>query len=157
MTLEPLLRRVDRFAGGRHRDHRVAPSDDPRAARALRAVAWILAGCTALGVATVGVALVLAADGEAPGFVVWMRCLVLLGITASLFYFLWRARLGWYWAFRRLQLFTRVFPIVAVVLALIPGLFPGWVIAEQLIFAGLLIAAQALLFSRPVRAAFPAP
>ncbi|WP_029150529.1 hypothetical protein [Microbacterium indicum] len=157
MTLETLLRRVDRLAGGSLRDIRVPRVADPRAALALRWVAWIFVGCLALGVATITIALVLTVEGSAPSLVVWMRCLVLFAITASLFYFLWRAQLGWYWAFRRLQLFTRIFPVVAIVLALIPGLFPVWVIAEQLLFGVLLIAAQVLLVSRPVREAFPKP
>ena len=92
-----------------------------------------------------------------PFFAVWMRCLVVLAITTTLFYFLWRARAGWYWAFRRLQLFSRIFPIVALVLAAIPGLYPFWVVTEQILFAILLIGVSDYLQSDPVRAAFPKP
>ena len=70
---------------------------------------------------------------------------------------LWRARAGWYWAFRRLQLFSRIFPIVALVLAAIPGLYPFWVVTEQILFAILLIGVSDYLQSDAVRAAFPKP
>ena len=86
-----------------------------------------------------------------------MRCLVVLAITTTLFYFLWRARAGWYWAFRRLQLFSRIFPIVALVLAAIPGLYPFWVVTEQILFAILLIGVSDYLQSDAVRAAYPKP
>ena len=81
----------------------------------------------------------------------------LLAITTTLFYFLWRARAGWYWAFRRLQLFSRIFPIVALVLAAIPGLYPFWVVTEQILFAILLIGVSDYLQSDVVRAAYPKP
>jgi len=96
-------------------------------------------------------------NGDDVGFAVWMRCLVVLAITTTLFYFLWRAHAGWYWAFRRLQLFSRIFPIVALVLAAIPGLYPFWVVTEQILFAILLIGVSDYLQSDPVRAAFPKP
>ena len=157
MSFEPLFRRVDRLAGGRQHDYRVPRSDDPRVARAFRWIAWILIACTALGIASVVFAVVLTAQGEIVGFAVWMRCLVVLGITATLFYFLWRARLGWYWAFRRLQLFSRIFPVVALVLAAIPGLYPVWVVTEQIAFSLLLIGVSDFLLSDPLREAYPKP
>lgn len=157
MSLEPLFRRVDRLAGGRQSEYRVPASADPRVARAFRWIAWILFACTALGVASVAFAVALTAAGDHVGFAVWMRCLVVLGITATLFYFLWRARLGWFWAFRRLQLFSRIFPVVALVLAAIPGLYPVWVVTEQIAFALLLIGVSDFLLSDPMRAAFPKP
>jgi hypothetical protein len=147
MQFEPALRRLDRIAGGRHADHRVAVSDDPRVVRAFRSVTVLLAVGFVLGIATVVVALV----------AVWMRCLVVLAITTTLFYFLWRARAGWYWAFRRLQLFSRIFPIVALVLAAIPGLYPFWVVTEQILFAVLLIGVSDYLQSDVMRAAYPKP
>jgi len=157
MQLEPALRRLDRLAGGRQADHRVAVPDDPRVSRAFRSVALLLAIGFVLGVATVAVALVMTLDGADVGFAVWMRCLVVLAITTTLFYFLWRARVGWYWAFRRLQLFSRIFPIVALVLAAIPGLYPFWVVSEQILFAILLIGVSDYLQSDAVRAAYPKP
>lgn len=157
MPLEPLLRRLDRIAGGRSADHRVAASDDPRVARAFRAITILLVVCFALGIATVVTAFVLTLQGADVGFAVWMRCLVVLGITTTLFYFLWRARAGWYWAFRRLQLFSRIFPVIALVLAAIPGLYPLWVITEQILFALLLIGVSDYLQSDALRAAFPKP
>lgn len=157
MELEPLLRRLDRLAGGRSADHRVTQSDDPRVHRAFRAITILLVSCFVLGIGTVVTALALTVRGVDVGFAVWMRCLVVLGITATLFYFLWRARAGWYWAFRRLQLFSRIFPVVALVLAAIPGLYPFWVVTEQIVFALLLIGVSDYLQSDPLRAAFPKP
>ncbi|OZD55435.1 hypothetical protein CH252_06075 [Rhodococcus sp. 06-1477-1B] len=157
MQLEPALRRLDRIAGGRQADHRVTVSDDPKVHRAFRAITLLLAAGFVLGVATVAIALVMTMNGDDVGFAVWMRCLVVLGITTTLFYFLWRARVGWYWAFRRLQLFSRIFPVVALVLAAIPGLYPFWVVTEQILFAILLIGVSDYLQSDAVRAAYPKP
>lgn len=157
MQLEPALRRLDRIAGGRKADHRVAASDDPKVRRAFRAMTLILAVGFVLGVATVIVALWMTANGDDVGFAVWMRCLVVLAITTTLFYFLWRAHAGWYWAFRRLQLFSRIFPVVALVLAAIPGLYPFWVVTEQILFALLLIGVSDYLQSDAMRAAYPKP
>lgn len=157
MQLEPALRRLDRIAGGRQADHRVAVSTDPKVHRAFRAITLLLVVGFVLGVATVAVAFVMTLNGEDVGFAVWMRCLVVLAITTTLFYFLWRARAGWYWAFRRLQLFSRIFPIVALVLAAIPGLYPFWVVTEQILFAILLIGVSDYLLSDAVRAAYPKP
>lgn len=157
MQLEPALRRLDRIAGGRQADHRVATSDDPKVRRAFRAMTVLLAVGFVLGVATVVVALWMSSTGQDVGFAVWMRCLVVLGITTTLFYFLWRAHAGWYWAFRRLQLFSRIFPVVALVLAAIPGLYPFWVVTEQILFALLLIGVSDYLQSDAMRAAYPKP
>ncbi|KQT74392.1 hypothetical protein [Microbacterium sp. Leaf436] len=157
MQFEPALRRLDRIAGGRHADHRVAVSADPRVVRSFRSVTVLLAIGFVLGIATVVVALVMTLNGADVGFAVWMRCLVVLAITTTLFYFLWRARAGWYWAFRRLQLFSRIFPIVALVLAAIPGLYPFWVVTEQILFAVLLIGVSDYLQSDVMRAAYPKP
>lgn len=157
MQFEPALRRLDRIAGGRHADHRVAVSDDPRVVRAFRSVTVLLAIGFVLGIATVVVALVMTLDGVDVGLAGWMRCLVVLAITTTLFYFLWRARAGWYWAFRRLQLFGRIFPIVTLVLAAIPGLYPFWVVTEQILFAVLLIGVSDYLQSDVMRAAYPKP
>lgn len=157
MQIEPALRRLDRVAGGRQADHRVKVSDDPKVRRAFRAMTLLLALGFVLGVATVVIALVMTLNGDDVGFAVWMRCLVVLAITTTLFYFLWRAHSGWYWAFRRLQLFSRIFPVVALVLAAIPGLYPFWVVTEQILFAILLIGVSDYLQSDAVRAAYPKP
>ncbi|MDQ1204511.1 hypothetical protein [Microbacterium sp. SORGH_AS_0862] len=155
--METFLLRIDRLAGGRMAGYRVDSPDDPRVSRAFRAITILLVACFLLGIATVATSAWLTASGEDVGFAVWMRCLVVLGITTTLFYFLWRARAGWYWAVRRLQLFSRIFPIVALVLAAIPGLYPWWVISEQIVFAILLIGVSDYLQSDYLRAAYPKP
>lgn len=109
------------------------------------------------GAATVAAAGALTLIGDSVSALVWLRCLVLFAISVSLFYFLWRAAIGWYWAYQRLLLFSRVFPFIAVVLAFVPGVFPWWVIAEQLAFAALLVAAQFMLSSPAAKRAFPKP
>ena len=157
MDIERVLMRVDRIAGGRQAGRRVALPFEPRVRRAFRAATWLLIGCLALGLGSVAAASVLTATGSEVSPAVWMRCLVVLGITATLFYFLWRAQLGWYWALRRLQLFSRIFPVVALSLAAIPGLYPLWVIGEQILFAVLLIGVSDYLHGDAVRRAFPKP
>lgn len=157
MRLESLFRVVDRLAGGRDRNHRVLGASHDAARRGLTIVAAILVICTLLGAGTVVAVVWLHLTGHAVTLPVWIRGLVILAITASLFYFLWRAWLGWYWAFRRLQLFTRIFPAVALALSAIPGFFPVWMIVEQLVFAALLIVAAVLLSTTAMRQAFPKP
>lgn len=157
MDIEPGLQRLDRIAGGWLAGRRVPLPLDAKLRHAFSAVTWLLAACLALGAATVVTASVLATSGAEVTFAVWMRCLVVLGITATLFYFLARARRGWYWALRRLQLFSHIFPVVALALAAIPGLYPLWVIGEQILFAVVLIGVSDYLHTDAIRRAFPKP
>lgn len=155
--LESLFRLIDRIGGGRDWEHEVPGAAVPAARRRLVAVCAILAFCLLLGAGTVVAVFWMFLHGAEITLPVWIRGLVILGITASLFYFVWRAWIGKYWAFRRLQLFTRVFPVIALALSAVPGLFPLWMIVEQLVFAALLIVAAFLLSAAPMRAAFPRP
>jgi hypothetical protein len=103
------------------------------------------------------VAVVLFLNGDTVSPAVWLRCVVVLGITVTLFYFAWRAQRGYYWAYSRLRLFSKIFPVVALVLAAIPGLYPLWVVTEQIIFSLILIGISDYLSSDYMRAAYPKP
>lgn len=155
--LESLVRRVERLAGGRHASYVVPAADAPAVRRVFRVVTVLLVVAATLGVGAVVVAVVLAGDGASVPAAVWLRTVVVLGITATLFGFLWRARLGYWWALRRLQLFSLVFPLVAVGLASIPGLYPAWLVVEQIVFAAVLAGVAVALRTRPIRDAFPRP
>ena len=155
--LESFFLLIDRLGGGRDWQHEVPGAAVPAARRGLIAVSWVLAVCLLLGVGTVVAVFWMFLHGAEITLPVWIRGLVIAGITASLFYFVWRAWIGKYWAFRRLQLFTRVFPIVALGLSAIPHFFPGWMIIEQLVFAALLIVAAVILSTPAMREAFPKP
>lgn len=159
MNLESLLRRVDRLAGGRHADYTVPPASeqDPKIRRAFAAIAWLLTAEFLLGLAAVVVAVVLFFHRVDVSPAVWLRCVVVLGITVTLFYFAWRAQRGYYWAYSRLRLFSKIFPVVALVLAAIPGLYPLWVVTEQIIFSLILIGISDYLSSDYMRAAYPKP
>lgn len=89
----------------------------------------------------------------------WWRLLVIFAIAATLFYFWFRAQAGWWWAYSRLRLFSVVFPVIAVSTCLIPGLYPGWMIIEQLVFSALVLICFVLLSQPEVRSAYrkPAP
>ena len=100
-TLEPLFRRLDRLAGGRHAAHRIP--------------------------------------------------------EATLFYLRWRARLGWWWAYSRLSLFAIVFPVVAIATCLVPGLYPRWMVTEQVAFSGVLLLIRWILTRPVVKAAYRRP
>lgn len=156
MTWESLFARVDRIAGGRHWAVRVgdAVRTDPRVVRTFRAVGWLLVVELLLGSGAVGEAVEVTATGGDLSRVVWWRLLVILGIASTLFYFLLRARAGWYWAYSRLRLFSIVFPVIAVTTCLIPGLYPGWMIAEQLLFSVVLLVIWWLLSRDPVRSGY---
>ena len=157
--LEPTFRLVDRVAGGRHAGVVAAPEAvaHPRIRKAFARVAWLLALELALGAAAVAIAVGLALHGASVTLPVWMRTIVVLGITATLFYFTWRASRGWYWAYQRLLLFTRIFPVITLVLAAIPHLYPGWIITEQIVFSLILLGIGAYLGSAQLREVFPRP
>jgi hypothetical protein len=151
--------RLDRIAGGRSWSHRVAESDRTSDAvcSAFRRVRVLLGIETAVGVAALVLAVVLASRGVSVPLAVWIRATAVLLITLSLFVFAWRAQLGWWWAYSRLSLFSVVFPAVTIVLALIPGLYPAWMIIEQVIFAGLMLGVAVLLRSAAMRATYRKP
>ncbi|GAB3807553.1 hypothetical protein GCM10028798_32310 [Humibacter antri] len=156
---EPLFRRLDRLAGGRQADVRI---DDellthPRTRRAFVAITWLLVLEFAIGIAAVVVALVLAEGGIPVEWSVWMRTVVVLGMTATLFYFAWRASLGYYWGYSRLRLFSKIFPVITLVLAAIPGLYPLWMVTEQIVFSLILIGVADYLDSDHMRSVFPRP
>lgn len=157
--LEPTFRRLDRVAGGRHAGV-VAPHEavtHPRTRTAFARVAWLLGVELLLGIGAVGVAAWLALHGESVTLPVWTRTIVVLGITTTLFYFTWRASRGWYWAYQRLLLFTRIFPLVTLVLAAIPHLYPAWMITEQIVFSLVLLGIAYYLGSAQLREVFPRP
>ncbi|MDP5228280.1 MULTISPECIES: hypothetical protein [Arthrobacter] len=159
MSLESLLLRLDRLAGGRQAGVLIAEQHrlHPKTKRAFSWVMWLLVLEFILGFGAVAVALVLAGSGEAVPFAVWMRTVVVLGMTATLFYFAWRATKGWYWAYQRLRLFAQIFPVVTLVIAAIPGLYPLWMVTEQIVFSIVMIGIGDFLTSDHMRAAFRKP
>lgn len=157
--METLLRRLDRIAGGRHAGY-VVPQDGrehPRTRRAFVVIAWLLVVELVIGLAAVVVAVALALNGVSLPFPVWMRSVVVLGMTVTLFYFAWRAAGGYYWAYSRLRLFAKIFPVVTLVIAAIPGLYPLWMVTEQIVFSLILIGVADYLDSEHMRRAFPKP
>jgi len=150
---------VDRFAGGRQRDLVIREDmrRHPRTVRAFRIIRWLLVAETVVGLGAVAIALGLEGAGHLVPLAVWIRCVGVLGITATLYVFAWRAQLGWYWAYSRLRLFTRIFPVVTLVLCAIPGLYPAWMILEQIVFSAILVGLSAVLYSEHLRETFPAP
>jgi hypothetical protein len=156
MALEPLFLRLDRIAGGRQAGVLISDAGrtHPRTVRAFAWILWLLVAELVLGVGAVVVALVLAADGDSVPFAVWMRTLVVLAMTATLFYFAWRARRGWRWAYLRLRLFAQIFPVITLVMAAIPGLYPVWMVTEQIVFSLIMIGIADFLTSDHMRAVF---
>ena len=167
---EPLLLRLDRIAGGRNAHEKIVESDrdHQRTVRAFRWVFWLLAVELVIGVAAVAIAVVIAVQAgsmAAVPFAVWMRALIVLAMTATLFYFAWRAALGWRWAYQRLRLFAQIFPVITLVMAAIPGLYPAWMVTEQIVFSLIMIGVADFLtsdhmrqvFRKPDRAAGPGP
>jgi hypothetical protein len=157
--LEPVFRALDRVGGGRQADRRIREDlrGHPRTLRAFAGILWILLAEIVIGVAAVVIAIVLDLNGADIGWIVWFRGLVVLAITFTLLYFAWRASLGYYWAYSRLRLFSRIFPVITLVIATIPGLYPYWMLVEQIVFSLLLIGIGDILTSEHMRAAFPKP
>ncbi len=156
MTWESLLRKIDRLAGGRGAGERIAAAElaHAKTRRAFSWIWWLLGAELLLGVGAVATAAILVGSGSSVPVAVWMRTVVVLGMTLTLGYFAWRASLGWRWAYKRLRLFTQIFPVVTLVIAAIPGLYPGWMITEQIVFSLLMIGIGDFLTSDHMRWAF---
>jgi hypothetical protein len=148
---------VDRLAGGRQHD--VVIREDmrshPQTVRAFQGIRRLLVGETLVGLTAIVIALVLTSHGVAVPWAVWFRSTVVLLITLSLYVFAWRAQLGYYWAYSRLRLFSRIFPVVTLVIACIPGLYPFWMVIEQIVFSLLMIGIGDLLTTDHMREVFP--
>lgn len=152
-----LLRKVDRIAaGGRQRDLR-APQELVQATpvqNGFRAIRWILTAEILVGATALVIAFVNLLNGTPDNFAVWMRGVVVLGLTLGLGYFALRAGQGWFWAYSRLRLFSRIFPTVTLVIAAIPGLYPFWMVIEQIVFSLLMIGIGDLATTDAMRTAF---
>lgn len=154
-----LLRRVDRIAAGRRQRDLRAPAglvEDPAARRALRTICWILGAEIVIGATALVITLMDLLGGVHDHPAVWLRGLVVLGLTVSLGYFVHRAGEGWYWAYLRIRLFAWIFPLVTLATAALPGLYPAWMVVEQVVFAALMIGIAVLTSSAPLRTAFAA-
>jgi hypothetical protein len=158
MNVEKVLLEIDRIAGGRHGDHTISEEmrTDPKTRRVFVAVTWLLALEFTIGAAALAIPVLLDMRREVP-WVVWMRLCVVLAMTTTLFYFAWRAQRGYYWAYSRLRLFSKIFPIVALTTAAIPGLYPLWMVTEQIFFALILLGIAEYLSTDHMRAAYPKP
>jgi hypothetical protein len=158
MNVESVLLEIDRIAGGRHGDHTISEEmrTDPRTRHVFVAITWLLGVELVLGAGALVVPVMLGMRDEV-ALMVWMRLLVVLAMTITLFYFAWRAQRGYYWAYSRLRLFSKIFPIVALVTAAIPGLFPLWMVSEQIVFALILLGISEYLSTSHMRVAFAKP
>lgn len=159
MPFEQLFLRLDRIAGGRRAGQAITEDarSHPKTRRAFTWIMWLLVFELVLGLGAVVVALVLAGRGEQVPFAVWMRTLIVLAMTATLFYFAWRASLGWIWAYQRLRLFAQIFPVVTLVIAAIPGLYPAWMVTEQIVFSLVMIGIADFLTSDHMRETYRPP
>ncbi len=159
MDIERIARVLDRIGGGRQASLRVAPParEQRSVRRAFGRVAWLLVLLVLIGAGAVGEAVDLVLAGDRISGFVWWRLVVVFLIATTLFYFLWRARLGWWWAYSRLRLFSIVFPVIAVSTCLIPGLYPAWMVVEQVAFSAVLLLVFWTLTRPSVRTAFRRP
>ncbi len=153
--VEPLLKFLDVVGAGRQARRRGDEEavESGRVRRAFAAVMVLLAVVAAVDFVAAIVAFSLPEVSWLPR----MRSVIVLLITLSLFYFVWRSSAGYWWAYSRLRLFSIVFPVVTAVLALIPGLYPTWMTVEQLAVCVVLVAVAVILFSAPLRQAYPRP
>ncbi len=156
MDIEPVARTLDKIAGGRHSADRVpeAVHTDPRTKRSFRVVGWLLVVVLVLGASAVGEAVLKTRQGVHESWIIWWRLVVIFLIATTLFYFLWRAAAGLWWAYSRLRLFSIVFPVVAIGTCLVPGLYPGWMIAEQVAFSLVLLVVWRVLSATHLREGF---
>jgi hypothetical protein len=158
MNVEKVLLEIDRIAGGRHGDRTISEEmrTDPKTRHVFVAVTFLLAIEFVIGAGALVIPVMLGMRHEVP-WVVWMRLGIVLAMTTTLFYFAWRAQRGYYWAYSRLRLFSKIFPIVALVTAAIPGLYPVWMVTEQIFFALILLGIAEYLSTDHMRTAFAKP
>jgi hypothetical protein len=156
MKAESVMLRIDRVAGGRKAALRIPDEvrTEPATRRALLVVSGCLVGELVIAAAAVAFAVAITDTGGSVPGIVWYRLVVILGLTSTLFYFVWRAWLGWVWAYTRLRLFSIVFPVIALGTSAIPGLYPPWMIVEQVLFSLVLVAVAVVLWRPQVRAAY---
>jgi len=157
MNVESVLREIDRIAGGRHADHTIDEEmrTDPKTRRVFLVITWLLVVELVMGTGALVVPVLLQLR-DVP-LIVWMRLLVVLAMTTTLFYFAWRAQRGYYWAYSRLRLFSKIFPVVALVTASIPGLYPLWMVSEQIVFSLVLLGIAEYLSTDHMREAYAKP
>ena len=158
MNVESLLLEIDHLAGGRHGDHTISEEmrTDPRTRKVFVVVTALLVVELVLGASALVVPVLLGKRQEVP-WIVWMRLIVVLFMTITLFYFAWRAQRGYWWAYSRLRLFSKIFPIVALTTAAIPHLYPVWMVTEQIFFALILLGIAEYLSTDHMRAAYAKP
>lgn len=159
MSKENLFAKIDRIAGG-SKAGLIVPAEGLAHPKTKRAFAWItglLAFELVLGVGAVVVAVIIAGNCEPVPFAVWMRTVVVLAMTATLFYFFWRSTKGYYWGYQRLRLFAQIFPVITLVMAAIPGLYPIWMITEQIVFSLIMIGVGDFLTGDHMREVFRKP
>lgn len=159
MNVESVLLEIDHFAGGRHADHTISPEmrSDPKTRRVFVAITWLLVAELVIGTGALAVPVALHLRGDDVPLVIWMRLAVVLAMTTTLFYFAWRAQRGYYWAYSRLRLFSKIFPVIALVTAAIPGLYPLWMVSEQIVFSLILLGICDYLSTDHMRLAYAKP
>lgn len=157
--MENLFAKIDRIAGGKKAGILVPPRglELPKTERAFAWITWLLVFELVLGFGAVVYAIIIARAGEPVPFAVWMRTVVVFGMTVTLFYFFWRATKGFYWGYQRLRLFTQIFPVITLVMAAIPGLYPVWMITEQIVFSLVMIGVGDFLTGDHLREVFRKP
>jgi hypothetical protein len=159
VDVEAVARVLDRIGGGRKARLRVPAehTEHPESRRILADVATGITAAFSLDVAAVLLAVVRTEMGAQLSWIVWIRLVMISLLTASLYYFVWRAQHGWWWAYSRLRMFSIIFPVVAVATCFIPGLYPTWMIIEQVVLAAILLVVAKLLHSRHLREAYVRP
>ena len=159
MNIERVLLEIDHVAGGRHGDHTISEEmrTDPKTRKVFFVITWLLVAELVIGAGALAVPVMLRLRGDEVPWVVWMRLGVVLAMTTTLFYFAWRAQRGYYWAYSRLRLFSKIFPVVALVTAAIPGLYPLWMVTEQIVFSLLLLGICDYLSTDHMREAYAKP
>ncbi|QIK62149.1 hypothetical protein G7068_02235 [Leucobacter viscericola] len=123
----------------------------PKTSRAHAWIRWILAFELLLGLAGLGIAMVVATSGTPQPTAVWVRTAIGLFLTALTLYYAWKASQGSIWAYRRLRALTIGLPIITMLIAMIPGFYPTWMIIEQILFSIGMITAAAILLNTHMR------
>ncbi|MFC4223176.1 hypothetical protein [Lysinibacter cavernae] len=157
MDLDALL--SSRLIGGRHAAYIVDKDllHHPRTRRAWRAILILIAAESVVGVAALVYAFLNRDNPELVTPMVWFRGIVVLAMTLTLLAFAAVGMRGYYWAYSRLRLFSQIFPIVTLIIAAIPSLYPLWMVIEQIVFSVLMIGISDYLRSDHMRDVFPRP
>ncbi|MBC3840206.1 hypothetical protein GXW82_08405 [Streptacidiphilus sp. 4-A2] len=129
----------------------------PVSRQAFRTVKVLVGGYLALSLATLAAIVLLRNNASVVNSAVWVRGTVVVGSALLTRRFAARAARGSRRAYRRLRVVSTAMVTAIVAIVSLPGTFPLWMKAEQVVCGVLLAGVVAVVNRRQLRTLFTAP